>query len=593
ESTTKNLNFKLGYGFSSGSANGSTKNIDSNTWNFTWPTSTTPGTFSRKYTYDLTIKDAAGTAVSSTQVILTNFRNQSVFDQLTTSTGKISTQTFTYATYASSTTSTAQLVGPFNFKAIRYGYGFVDLSKDLSTKTTEEVTLSTDGFTILSEAAATALTGITLVTSTAVAYGTESTTTIGTAYTLANFPVDQSRFFAIFKTVSSTGVETKLVEGAANDYTINYGTGSTTLNTSLLGNTLRFVYSYGGKITVTSTHTTSEIYDYTHMRKANVFTTFDGSTFASFLHIQVGSSTVGAIEELTTKNVNFKSGYGWSAGVGAGSTKNIDSNTWNFTWNAAASTGTFSRQYTYDLTVKDAAGTAVSSTQVILTNFKNVSVFDQLTTSTGKIPTQTFTYATYASSTTSTAQLVGPFNFKAIKYGYGFVDLSKDLSAKTTEEVTLSTDGFTILSEASSTAITGIILVTSTPVAYGAEISTTTITSYTLVNRPVDQSRFFAIFKTVSTTGVETKLVEGAANDYTINYGTGAVTFNVAQTSNTLRFVYSYGGRISITGTHTTSEIYDYTHAQKANVFTTFDGTTYASFVDIKVGTTTIGAIEE
>jgi len=78
----------------------------------------------------------------------------------------------------------------------------------------------------------------------------------------------------------------------------------------------------------------------------------------------------------------------------------------------------------------------VPSSTVLLTNYKNVSVFTQETSATGTIPTQTFTYATYSSSTTSTAQLVGPFNFKAIKYGYGFVDLTKNLSAKTVEDVT-------------------------------------------------------------------------------------------------------------------------------------------------------------
>jgi hypothetical protein len=215
------------------------------------------------------------------------------------------------------------------------------------------------------------------------------------------------------------------------------------------GHQVTFVYSYGGKVEIaTSTpRTVSQIYDYTHAQKEAVFTTFDGSTYSSYLDIQLGNGTVsGAIEESTTKKINYKAGYGFSAGDLSGSTKNIDSDTWDFTWGAEP-TGTFSRQYTYDLTVTDKAGQPVTSTEITVTDYNDNLVFQATTTDDGTIPTQTFTYATYSSTTGSTLQKVGPFNFTAKKYGYTPVELTKDWDSKTVESLTLTSDPYVVLSE--------------------------------------------------------------------------------------------------------------------------------------------------
>ncbi|PJE68877.1 hypothetical protein COU96_02815, partial [Candidatus Shapirobacteria bacterium CG10_big_fil_rev_8_21_14_0_10_38_14] len=364
------------------------------------------------------------------------------------------------------------------------------------------------------------------------------------------------------------------------DYSIAYATGGISFANSQQNHNVNFVYSYDGKVTIaTSTpRTVSQIYDYTHAQKEEVFTTFDGTTYTSYLDIQLGTSTnSGFIEQATTKKVNFKAGYGWSAGDPDGSTKNIDSDTWNFIWGAEP-TGTFSRQYTYDLTVTNVAGQAVTSTQITLTDYNDEQIFQATTVDDGTIPTQTFTYATYASTTESVLQKVGPFNFKAVKYGFTPVDLTKDWDAKTVESLTLTSDPYVVLSELDALALTGITLTTSTDVKYGEEATTTCSTSCYLKNTPVDQSKFFGIYGW-NGTSENTKLVEGT--HFTINYGTGVITFITSQSGRTVNFVYSYAGNVTISESHTTSEIYDYLYYKKAKVFTTFDGSTYTSYLDI------------
>ena len=166
------------------------------------------------------------------------------------------------------------------------------------------------------------------------------------------------------------------------------------LTTAQTGHTVNPVYSSGGKVTATSTVTTAQIYDYTHVMGANVFTTFDGATYNSYLDLQIGDDVAsGAIAEATTKTINLKRGYGWSAGGATGSTKNIDSDTWNFTWSGAAD-NTFSRKYTYDLTVTTAGARHTYATTTF-SDFRRQPDFRQGTVAMvkGKIPQQTYTYA--------------------------------------------------------------------------------------------------------------------------------------------------------------------------------------------------------
>ena len=97
----------------------------------------------------------------------------------------------------------------------------------------------------------------------------------------------------------------KLVAGT--HYQIDYGNASTTFITSQSGHTVTLVYSYGGSITLTEVKTTQEIYDYTHAQEELVFTTFDGTTYNSYLDLRLGTTwAAGGLEEATTKSLKFK-----------------------------------------------------------------------------------------------------------------------------------------------------------------------------------------------------------------------------------------------------------------------------------------------
>jgi len=233
------------------------------------------------------------------------------------------------------------------------------------------------------------------------------------------------------------------------------------------------------------------------------------------------------------------------------------------------------------------AGVAVATATVKMTDLKNNQVFNVKTDATGNIAQQTFTSVTYASTTTSTAQNVGPFNFKAIKYGFQFLDLTKTLTAETSETVTLTTDSFTTEADVDVTLVlenNGLALASSTPIAYGSEATTSAFftTTRNVLNTPVDQSKFLGIFGYDGTTA-DTKLVKDAAgaNGFTINYSDGLITFNTSQNARQVTFVYSHGGTITATTTVTTAQIYDFVAAKEENVFRTPDGTNYTSYLDV------------
>src|SRR3989344_3529934 len=133
----------------------------------------------------------------------------------------------------------------------------------------------------------------------------------------------------------------------------------------------------------------------------------------------------------------------WILCEGTGATRNIDSSTWNFTWNAA-SNGTFSRRYTYDLKVTDTAGVGIENASVALTDLAGKTVFNVFTPSGGSVVQQNFTYVTYNSTTKGNATAVGPFTLKIRYFEKTFTEALKFLSAETSETVQLGAEPFVV-----------------------------------------------------------------------------------------------------------------------------------------------------
>jgi hypothetical protein len=272
--------------------------------------------------------------------------------------------------------TTVTSFNPYTVSFKKYGKKFVTEVKEFVARTIETKQMVDDPFVTLSEAEALALTGITYTPPSEVNWSAAETELIDSDYqiTLDNTPINQALFFGLYDNDTKEQISPAL-------YTVNYQTGLVDFDPAVATSTVvRAVYSYGGSILITESRTVSEIYDYLQAQKAEVFKTDTGIIYDLYVDIILGSgTTTGAIEETETKTINIKEGYGWSAGAQGGSTKNIDSATWNFTWSTttqATTTGIFSRQYTYDLTVTDKAGDPVASTTVILTDWHNEPVFE-------------------------------------------------------------------------------------------------------------------------------------------------------------------------------------------------------------------------
>ena len=117
ESTDMTINIKEGFGFSAGSANGTTVNLLSDTWNFKWFADN--GTFFRKYTFDVTVMNSTGDPLNNAEVTLYDNDGGIVFQLNTNSSGQIDQQVITYALYNYTGNST---FSPFTIKVVKYPF---------------------------------------------------------------------------------------------------------------------------------------------------------------------------------------------------------------------------------------------------------------------------------------------------------------------------------------------------------------------------------------------------------------------------------------------------------------------------------------
>jgi len=274
---------------------------------------------------------------------------------------------------------------------------FTEALKFLSDKTVEELQLGAEPFVV----GAGDSTGIIYTPPTVVNFGDETSDVCEFSCYLQNSPITQSEYFVIYgDDGSSNNSKLTLVDGALTgdgQYNVSYDTGLITFYNNQSVNTTNFAYSYGGSILINETRTLSEVYDYMQANLSAVFTTSTGTLYDSYVDIILGDSiSVGTLNETNLKTVNFKDGYGWSAGSIGGVTINVLSDNWQFTW--VGSNGTFSRKYTYDLTVTDTGGTAIENVSVNMVDLHGDLVFNTITDSNGQVPQQLFTYGTYSSS---------------------------------------------------------------------------------------------------------------------------------------------------------------------------------------------------
>src|SRR3989338_5045193 len=542
-----------------------------------WTTGVFPGQIKRVYTYDLTTTDSAGTAIANVSIVLLDGKGAPLFDLRSDADGTIPRQLITRSIF-DYTFKSGDEQGPHTVKIKKYGKNFLSIAKEFSAATIETSQLSNNEFTTLNETAALAQTGINYTPPVQVAYTDAETEAVATdGLVLDNAPITQSEFFNLYNNSDGKKI-------ASTEYTVDYATGNVTFKSSYAGTTVRAVYSYGGKIQIIGGKALSNIYDFMQANQSDVFTTATGSLYNSYVGIVLGNaSDYGLIVQPTTNTLDFKKGFGWSAEEGTGATRNIDSSTWNFTWNAA-SNGTFSRRYTYDLKVTDTAGVGIENASVALTDLAGKAVFNVFTPSGWSIVQQNFTYVTYNSTTKGNATAVGPFTLKIRYFEKTFTEALKFLSAETSETVQLGAEPFVVGAGNS----TGIVFTPPTNVSFGQEILTGCELNCTLPESPVTQSEYLVVYgwdgsnKEVKLT----RVTDGpnANGEYNVTFATGRLDFFNNQSGYTVIPVYSYGGQILINETRTLSEIYDFVQANLSGVFTTATGTTYDSFVDMVLG---------
>src|SRR3989344_2206339 len=451
----------------------------------------------------------------------------------------------------------------------------VSALKFLSAETSETVQLGAEPFVV----GAGNSTGIVFTPPTNVSFGQEILTGCELNCTLAESPVTQSEYLVVYGWDGSNKEVklTRVTDGpnANGEYNVTFATGRLDFFNNQSGYTVIPVYSYGGQILINETRTLSEIYDFVQANLSGVFTTATGTTYDSFVDMVLGDdASPGVINETASRTVNFKEGFGWSAGSANGTAINVESDTWQFTWKP--DNGTFFRQYTYDLKVTDTGGTAIGNVSVGMVDLHGAPVFDANTLGTGSIPTQTYTYGTYKFTDGNAITLVGPFTQKVKFYAKNFVEFFKALTTKTSEETQLAANSFTTLANATAASNqSGINYTVPLKVTYASgETEEVATDGLVLDNTPITQSEFFNLYNNSDGKKI-------ASTEYTVDYATGNVTFKSSYAGTTVRAVYSYGGKIQIIGGKALSNIYDFMQANQSDVFTTATGSLYNSYVDV------------
>ncbi|MBI4010595.1 MAG: hypothetical protein HY361_05465, partial [Candidatus Aenigmarchaeota archaeon] len=259
-------------------------------------------------------------------------------------------------------------------------------------------------------------------------------------------------------------------------------------------------------------------------------------------------------------------------------------------------TGKINRKFDYTLTVADSTGAAIANSSVVIRDVRGEVLFNNMTGTDGKIPTQTITQAIFDYSIQS-GDARGAHLVKLKKYGKAFTDVVKEFSAATVDVTQLPANSFTTLSETLARNVSGILLYPPREVAYGGETWTSFNTTGRLNNTPITQSEFFAVFgfNNVSNNTKLTLVTDtpDANGEYSAAYDTGILTFFNNQSGKQVTPVYSYKGNVTLVNGVTTclsmSQIYDYLQANLSDVLKTVDGVTYTSYVDLIVGNSTTG----
>src|SRR3989338_420617 len=266
----------------------------------------------------------------------------------------------------------------------------------------------------------------------------------------------------------------------------------------------------------------------------------------------------------------------------------------NINWTTGSFSGTINRKYEYTPTVTGSTGSALLNATLVLLDIKGNVLFSLTTDSAGTISTQTLTRAIY-DYTFKTGDDQGPHTLYIKKYGKYFVTAAKAFSAATVETLQLLTNGFiTETNETITSALANIVYNPPTKVNYDNETNSSWALSGTLAHSPIDQCQYFVLFAKT------TKLIEGASVNFTINYQTGAITFNQDMTGYKIRPVYFYGGNLSVTNGLTVSnaftmgDLYDFMQYKTAlnnlsSDLSTVDGIAYTFCINLALGNSTTG----
>ncbi len=378
-------------------------------WSGSWSGTTT---IQESYGYLPSVVDSSSSAIANTTLTLIDRYGNIKLNILTNSLGAIVEQNIPTWQVEKSSTEAISDFNPFNLKIKKYGKIFVSEPKTFSVRTVETKQLTNNPFTTLNESQALALTGIVYSPPVKVSYADSEDELVGVddMITLNNKPISQSEFFGLYNDSGSTI--------PSSDYSINYVTGEITFENGYESTTARAVYSYGGNIQISGDKTLSQIYDFMQANLSDVFTTQTGSIYDSYVNIILGNSTsAGTIRESSELTLNFKEGYGFSSVNESSSTVNVRSDTWNFTWIANVNS-TFSRKYSLDLLATYSNGTAMNGANVTIRTIGNQIIFSNLTNSSGRIPHQEISYATYNATNGENATLLSPHTIEITKSGY-------------------------------------------------------------------------------------------------------------------------------------------------------------------------------
>ncbi|PIV43335.1 MAG: hypothetical protein COS26_00685, partial [Candidatus Nealsonbacteria bacterium CG02_land_8_20_14_3_00_40_11] len=255
---------------------------------------------------------------------------------------------------------------------------------------------------------------------------------------------------------------------------------------------------------------------------------------------------------------------------------------WNYTdsWDG---TTQIKENYGYLPNFVDTAGSPVPGVEIKALDVFGDVQFAQTSGGSGEITEQTLKtwQAERTVSGTSTTDF-NPYTVTIKKYGKKFIEEAKTFAARTVETKQLETDTFTTLTEEQAQALTGITYTAPTKINWSdAETELVDVDNeIALNNTPITQSEFFGLYNNDAKTLIP-------STDYAVNYVNGTVSFVAGYASTTVRAVYSHGGQVTLTnGTSTLSvdDLYAYLRLQKADVFTTVNGSDYTLYVDLVIG---------